>query len=118
LALGEWEKWREALHFAEKATPMIPFGLGLLAGILMHLGETNRAEGLIQKLISEEPYGTPSGLCVFYLMIREMDKCADWVEKTIEQRHLNAVHFALWLGRSSPRWPALAKRMNLLQLVS
>jgi eukaryotic-like serine/threonine-protein kinase len=112
-ALVLQEKWGEALHIAEKATPMIPIGLGFLAAILMHLGETVRAEGLIRKLISEEPYGTPSGLCMFYLLTGEMDTCAGWVEKAIEQRHLNAVHFALWLGRSNPRWPAIAKLMML-----
>jgi hypothetical protein len=46
-----------------------------------------------------------------------MDKCADCVERLIEQRHLNAAHFVLWLDRSNPRWYALARRMNLPEVL-
>ena len=113
MALALQEKWGEARHFAEKATPLIPIGLGILAGILKHMGEANRSEVLIQKLITEEPYGAPSGLCYFYFLSRKVDEYCDCIEKLIEQRHLNAVHFAIWYGRSSPRWPALARLINL-----
>jgi serine/threonine protein kinase/Tfp pilus assembly protein PilF len=107
------EKWAEALHFAEKADPRIPLAVGVLAGVLKHMGQENRAEELIQKLIYDEPYGAPTGLCAYYFLNGEIDQCANWLEKLIEQRHINAIQFAYLYFRSSPRWPEMAKSMNL-----
>jgi tetratricopeptide (TPR) repeat protein len=106
-------RWTEALRIMEKATPMIPEALGVFAGILKHMGEEDRADELIQKLMSGEPYGIPKAQVVFSYLSGNIDKAADWVEKMIEQHHLNASHLARWCVRSSPRWPTLAKRMNL-----
>jgi serine/threonine-protein kinase len=106
------EKWTEALHFAEKAAPIITPAIGSLAGVLKRMGEVSRAEELLQKLMPGEAYGTPLGLCYFYLACGEIDNAAEWLEKAIEQRHLNAFAIAS-LFRESSRWPALAKRMNL-----
>jgi hypothetical protein len=53
---------------------------------------------------------------MFHLLSGELDEAADWIQTAIEQRQvailffLNAHATAL---RSTPRWPALAKMMNL-----
>jgi serine/threonine-protein kinase len=113
LTYARQEKWTEALRFAEKATPMIPTAIGVLAGVLKRMGEVNRAEELLQKLMPGETYGTPLGLCSFNLMCGEIDEAADWLEKLIEQHNPGAAFIASAYFRSSSRWPALAKLMNL-----
>jgi serine/threonine protein kinase/Tfp pilus assembly protein PilF len=105
-------KWTEALPFAEKAAPMITPAIGCLAGVLKRMGEVNRAEELLQKLMPGETYGTALGLCYFHLACGEIDRAADWLEKAIKQRHPNAFAIAS-LFRASSRWPTLAKLMNL-----
>jgi hypothetical protein len=54
---------------------------------------------------------------IFYTYCGEIDLAADWFEKAIEERYPG---IALWLQgaageplRASPRWPKLAKMMNL-----
>ena len=113
LTYARQEKWTEALHFAEKRASLIPQSIGILAGLLKRMGEVDRAEELIQKLMPGEAYGAPLGLCFFYLVCGEIDKAADWIEKAIEQRHPLAAYLSIWFLRSTSRWPALAKLMNL-----
>jgi tetratricopeptide (TPR) repeat protein len=109
----------EALAFAERAytlAPRSPAALGLLAGLLVRTGDGNRAEGLLDKLRPGQAYGAPLGFAYFHLICGEIDAAVDWVEKVIDQRHLGVfvlrgpVYKAL---RSSPRWPALMRMMNL-----
>jgi serine/threonine-protein kinase len=107
------EDWTEALHFAERGSPLIPHHIGVLAGVLRRIGEVRRAEELLQKLMPGETYGAPFGLFFFHFLCGEMDKAVDWLEKAIEQRHpLAATHASTWL-RSTSRWPELARLMNL-----
>jgi hypothetical protein len=77
------------------------------------MGEVKRAEELIQRLMSGETFGAPLGLSVFYLVCGEIDRAADWLEKLIEQRHPDATVVASMFFRSTSRWPALARLMNL-----
>jgi tetratricopeptide (TPR) repeat protein len=107
------EKWTEALHFAERASPMIPQAIGILAGVLKRMGEVKRAEELIQKLMAGETYVAPIALCDFYFLCGEIDRSADWLEEAIEQRDPGAAAIASVFFRSSSRWPALARLMNL-----
>src|SRR5688572_21295468 len=62
-------------------------------------------------------FGAPLGFVVFHLVCGEPRLAADWVEKSIEQRYPGILFFVnLPFGkvlRASPRWPALARRMNL-----
>jgi TolB-like protein/predicted Ser/Thr protein kinase len=113
LTYARQEKWTEALHIAEKAFPMLSWVIGILAGVLKRMGEVSRAEELIQKLMSSENYDVPIGLSLFYLVCGEIDRAAEWWEKVIEQRNPNAPHFGSVLFRSTSRWPALARLMNL-----
>lgn len=107
-------KWQEALEVAEKGYPLISHLSGNLAGILKHMGNHVRSEEYIQKLMPEDKYGSPAGLAAYHIVLGEMDKAADWLEKAIEQRHPSVL---MWLPlvRSSPRWTALAKLANLLE---
>jgi eukaryotic-like serine/threonine-protein kinase len=115
----------EAFAFAEKAyslAPWWPGGLGFLAGLLARMGHTSRAEGLLQKLRPGQAFGAPYGFACFHLTCGEIDAAADWIEKAIGQRHLMAISLLrspLCKDlRSSPRWPALLRMMNLPEAVS
>ena len=114
----------EALGYAQRAYAMAPFAplvAGLLAGVLMRTGETGPAEEMLQRLRPGEAYKAPAALAIFHLVCGEIDQVAYWVEKAIEQRD----PFILFdpcrsFGKdlvSSPFWPALAKKMNLPELV-
>jgi TolB-like protein/Tfp pilus assembly protein PilF len=106
----------EAREWAEEAfrrTPLNPLAAGLLAGLLKQSGETDHAEKLLATL-----RGMGSlGMIVYHVVCREIDAAIDWYERAIEQRHPSAVE---WVSggflrplRSSPRWPKLARMMNL-----
>jgi len=110
----------EALPFAEKAhalAPRVPHTMGLLAGLLARTGDSGRAAEWLQKLGPPETYGVPRALAHFHQVQGETEKAADWLERAIDQRDI-AAPFMLQMPlfkslRTSPRWPALAKRMNL-----
>jgi serine/threonine-protein kinase len=108
----------EALVFAERAysrAPRVPLWIGLFAGILVHTGESGRAERMLEKLRSEQPHGAPIGVLVFHLICSEVDKAAGWAETTIDNRDFRLImSLPLTKGlRSSHYWPALARKMNL-----
>jgi len=116
----------EALAAAEKAYQMAAWNpriLGLLAGVLVRMGEPGRAEALIGQL-SQAQGGlvAASGMVLYYLICGEIDAAADWFEKGVEQRDPILVP---WLRlplakplRASPRWPKIARMMNLPETMS
>ena len=89
------------------------------AGVLMQSGDRDGAQELVEKLRAEsgQVYGAPMALAVFHALCGEADAAADWFEKAIEQRDPAVVGYLrtplMRILRSSPRWPALAKQMNL-----
>jgi eukaryotic-like serine/threonine-protein kinase len=110
----------DALPFAEKAyslAPSLQAVTGLFAGLLIRTGEPSRGKELVQTLGAGRVYGASMGLAVFHICCDEIDLAADWIEKAIEERYPSVVY---WLQtaiaeplRASPRWPKLAKMMNL-----
>jgi tetratricopeptide (TPR) repeat protein len=108
----------EALPLAEKAFSLAPWNsqvVGVFAAVLRRTGDASRAEEVLRKLRnSTEDYGAPRGLMIFHLLCGEIDLAADCFEKCIEQRDgLAPCHRWYFEACSSPRWPALAKIMNL-----
>ena len=109
----------DALACAEKAyalAPWSPHAAGLLAGVLRRTGEVRRADALLEK-IGPGHIKSAHARALFYLVCGDIDNAADSVEKSIKERDpdimvlLNvAVSRPL---RSSLRWPALARLMNL-----
>jgi serine/threonine-protein kinase len=103
---------RQSAEEAFRAAPWNPLVVGLLAGLLVQAGEKERAGKLL------ELCGTmPSGMIVYHLVCSEIDAAIDWYERDIELREPGAAHLAsagfLEPLRASPRWPKLAKMMNL-----
>jgi len=110
----------EAAPFAEKLFSLAPwnvFATGLLAGILQRTGDTSRAQGLLDRLGDPTAFGAPGGFIAYYMALGEADLAADWFEKAIEQHDTRTpwifAHMCGELLTSSPRWPKLAKMMNL-----
>ncbi len=78
-----------------------------------------RSEGLANQLRPGTAFGAPFGLALAALGAGDLDATADWLEKAIEQRD-PWVSFLLNVGNiggrvmwTSPRWPALAKLLNV-----
>jgi TolB-like protein/tRNA A-37 threonylcarbamoyl transferase component Bud32/Tfp pilus assembly protein PilF len=110
----------EALPLIEQAHSLVPsnwFQIGLLAGVLERTGDTTRAAPLIEKLGDGTAFGAPAGLVCYHFVRGDSNKAADWFEKVIAQRDTRAPWiFPYALGSflmSHPRWPQLARLMNL-----
>jgi hypothetical protein len=62
-------------------------------------------------------FGAPAGFIAYHLVLGDLDVAADWFEKLIEQRDTRASwimpHMFDARLKSSPRWPKLARMMNL-----
>jgi serine/threonine-protein kinase len=108
-----------ALDHAERAfelAPWNPSARGLLAAAYAVKGELGAADDLMEPLRSAPVYGAPLAFATFHLYRSELDSCADWVEKGIAERHPAMFVFLRSHARellASPRWPGLAKRLNL-----
>ncbi|MBV9746095.1 MAG: hypothetical protein JO099_20235 [Acidobacteriia bacterium] len=104
---------REAAEKATRADPRRATPLGLLAGILARLGQSGQLPEYVARLREM----APGGLFWYHLLTSEIDSAADYYAKWIEQRDPEAIFLAsavfLKPIRSSPRWPGLAKMMNL-----
>jgi tetratricopeptide (TPR) repeat protein len=126
LALGRIYAFRgqlpEALAAAGKAYELASWNvrvMALWAGVLFQSGDRDRSAEIVAKMraSSADAYGTPMALAVFHAMCGETDAAADWFERAIAQRDPSVVGYlrtpVMQILRSSPRWPAIAKQMNL-----
>jgi serine/threonine-protein kinase len=109
----------DALYHAQRCyslTPDEPGSLATFAGLLARSGKTDQASELMGKLPPVETYGVPRAYLIFHLILGEIEKGAEYMEKMIDQRD-NTATITLRLSaralRFSARWPALIKRLNL-----
>jgi len=117
LALGRVE---EALASAERAHCNLPhqsMGTGFLAGLLVRLGEKERADALLREMgASPAPIW---GRVWYHLLCSELEAAAEWYEKMIDAREVFAPVYANSLYtkelRGSPYWSRLARMMNLAE---
>jgi serine/threonine protein kinase/tetratricopeptide (TPR) repeat protein len=105
----------EAQTYAEEALRIAPWSdpvRAALAGILAQIGDQEGAARLLQKCVDN-----PVAMFSYHLLCSETEAAIDCCEKWIERRY----PVAPFLGfaapykalRESPRWPKLAKMMNL-----
>jgi eukaryotic-like serine/threonine-protein kinase len=112
----------EALAFAETAyarSPQSPWAIGQLAAALARANQLERSSALADQLRPGTAFGAPFGLALTAIGAGDLDLAADWLERGIEQRDI-WVSFLLNVGNiggrvmwSSPRWPGLARLMNV-----
>jgi tetratricopeptide (TPR) repeat protein len=114
-AVGRFSDVVAATERAHQIAPWHAMPTGLLAGALTRLGEKVRAEELVRQM-GEAPLPL-IGRVLYHVLCLEMDAAGDWYERMIEQREPFAIIFAdgpiCKPLRESPRWPKLAKMMNL-----
>ena len=107
----------EARNAAERSVQAVPWHfqpIGLLAGILARLGNKERADELVLKLREMGPARERVGLLLYHVLCSGNDAAADWYAAMVEDRDPFAAVWSIMKPlRSSPRWPALAKMMNL-----
>ena len=81
-------------------------------------GQGKRAQELMDQLLPEE---AAVGRSHFHLLNGNIGEAADWMEKAIGERNPGVVYYVLSpvakALRESPRWPVLAKMMNLPESV-
>ena len=116
-----WEPLEEALAFAERGRALSPWftpGIGLFAGLLIRDGDQARAQEVLKELGDGERSEAGCAFTVYHLLCGEIEQAVDWAEKAI-RRHEQMVTMLLlptpWgpILRRSPRWPQLARMMNL-----
>jgi serine/threonine-protein kinase len=112
------ERWSDALEPLERAYRLAPsYGLstGMLAGVLLRMGQTARAAELIRE-IGNAPR-PPIGMALYYAITGELDRAADWYVRAVEQRDPFAIVFAsdpqLRKLRETPRWRDVVALMKL-----
>jgi hypothetical protein len=109
----------ESARLCERAFQLAPWfkpNVGVRAALLRRAGQDAEARRLFDSLATADRYEDPIGPAMYYLVLGDLDRVADWAEKAIQERQ-PAVFFFLHAHaralKSTPRWPALAKMMNL-----
>jgi TolB-like protein len=114
------ESFPEALSFAETAFSLAPWhslSVGVYAGLLVRMGQSDRGNQVLQALRQDGKYDAAMGMAIFHSHCGNIDLAADWFEKAIAERYsLVATFLQGTTGkavRASARWPRLAALMNL-----
>jgi serine/threonine-protein kinase len=112
---GQWTEATEALENAHRVVPYDSLVSGLLAGVLLRVGQRSRAEELIGEM-GETPRPI-FGKVLCHILCGDIEAAADWYKRAIEERDPFALVFAntplIGEFRQSLRWPSLARMMNL-----
>ena len=120
IATGQFAEAVAAGEKAYRSAPWNSMATGVLAAALVRVGERDRAQALIEQM-GDRPIPL-WGRVGYHLLCSEIDAAADWYEKAIQERDPFAVVFAcIPYGkglRESPRWPKLAKMMNLPERIA
>jgi TolB-like protein/Tfp pilus assembly protein PilF/predicted Ser/Thr protein kinase len=115
MATGQYAEAAAAAEKAHRVNSLHSMPSAVLAAALVQLGEKDRATEVVSKIgDSPKPIW---GRVEYHLYRSEVDAAADWYEKMIEQREPFAVIYARSSLckdlRQSPRWPGLARKINL-----
>jgi serine/threonine-protein kinase len=114
--LAHQGRFAEALAFTERAHALWPSSspiIGQLAALRVRTGSTSRADPLIEKLKLGNLVGPAAGMAVFHAICGQFDEAAQWAEQAIAERFPKVVALLGPFLRPTPRWPTLARLMNL-----
>jgi serine/threonine-protein kinase len=107
----------EALASAERASAVVRNSAlfsGLLAGLLARTGDIVRSELLFATLQPVDAPGLPMAFVLYHLARQQLDQASDWLEKAIEQRHVQAfVLMRAGYFSGTPRRDALMRMLKL-----
>jgi TolB-like protein/Tfp pilus assembly protein PilF len=115
MATGQYAEAAAAAEKAHRVNPLHSMPSAVFAAALVQLGKTDQAAEVLREMgDSPKPIW---GRVEYHLYRSELDAAAGWYDQMIEQREAFAVIYA---GsslcqdlRQSPRWPALARKINL-----
>ena len=116
------EMHAEAMAAAEAAYELAPWSVraaAVLAGLSARAGDHDRVRVLLSRiqLQGENTYGAAMAMVVFHSMSGDVEQAADWFEKAIDERDPSVVGYlrvpTMKPLLASPRWPAIAKKLNL-----
>lgn len=115
LIAGEIPDASRHIERAYALAPWSPSAIGLLAAMLTRTGREDRANELVHQLEADRTGATALGLGIYYLHFPDIERCADWTERAIADRHPAIFFYLIYAGvlRESHRWPGLAKLLNL-----
>jgi serine/threonine-protein kinase len=109
----------DAVRFADRGFQLAPWFkpiVGLQAAVCRLTGEPDRAAALVRELEQTDWGDFPIGAAIYHLLCGDLDQSADWTVRAIERRQPAVFYFLTEHAsalRSSSRWPALARLMNL-----
>jgi len=110
----------QALSIARRAHAVAPWYLdavAVLAALLRRSGDSDASLPLERLLGEAQQAGDAPAHALFHLLCGDVDQGADWAEKAIEERDLSIsiyLRFVVSNGlRASPRWPKIARKLNL-----
>jgi tetratricopeptide (TPR) repeat protein len=111
----------EALEAAERAYQLAPWHprvVGSFAGALARTGNQSRADDLIHQLqATPSPHGIPMGMICYHLTRGNPEASIEWFEKAVQLRETLVLVYVsdprVQTIRSSARWAALMRVMNL-----
>ena len=110
----------QALTVARRANAVSPWYLdtvAVLAALLRRSGDAEAAMPLERLLDAAQSRGDAPAHSIFHLLCGNVDQGADWAEKAIDERDLSISIYLRFVVskdlRASPRWPKIAKMLNL-----
>jgi serine/threonine protein kinase/Tfp pilus assembly protein PilF len=119
LITGETDEGLRALETAVQLSRRNPFYLSLLGFAYAKTGRITDAQNFLVQIqdLAQKAYVSPFCFALIYGGLGEMDKCLDWMEKTIDERYFLSFmitgHPGLDPVRSHPRYNSLLRKMNL-----
>jgi TolB-like protein len=107
----------EARRYAEQAFSLVPSPtfMGALAGVAWRCGDERRTEPLVARLKEGNAPGRSIGLALYHMMCLDIEQALAYFEEAIARHDAMAMLPILFrrFCASSPRWPVVAKMMNL-----
>jgi serine/threonine-protein kinase len=110
----------QALTMARRANAVAPWYLdavAVLAALLRRGGDGEASVPLEQLLGAAQASGDAPAHALFHLLCGDVDQGADWAETAIAERDISiAIYLRFVVSkdlRASPRWPKIAKKLNL-----
>ncbi len=117
---GQLPKALAIAEAAERALGPNPIVLGFAAVVHGMLGQRARAVEFLRRLeaAGQLRYVSPLSIAWAHLGLGDVDACLDWLERAVEERDPQIIHFVVKSLydplRSHPRFQALVSRMHLV----
>jgi tetratricopeptide (TPR) repeat protein len=117
---GKLEEGIQACETGVRIGGRIPLNLTILGSAFLLAGRVDDGKRILGEMheLAARTYVSPMALAYFYILLGEMDKAFDWVEKAVDEHDgmiMNVLASRIFADplRSHPRYHALLRKMNL-----